>query len=113
MAEMIARRIAAESSDGNELVDFALRVFRDPTMPFEDRKWAFEWLADRGAGKAMANVTIGGNVTHEHVRVNLEHYTFEEMEQMEALRRKAEDRARLAKATDAKVIDVLPPPNTP
>lgn len=115
MAARIAARIAETTTDGNELVDFALRVFRDQTMPFEDRRWAMEWLADRGAGKAMATIEIGGHVSVGGPRMNLADYTLEELDEMEAIQRRATERKRIAQATDAnvqKVIDV-PPPSTP
>lgn len=110
MAEAMARKIAASCEDGNELVDFALRVFRDQTMPFEDRKWAFEWLADRGAGKAMAKLEVSGHITAGATRMNLEDYTFEELDEIEAIQRRAAERKRIEQA---KVIDVLPAPTTP
>lgn len=113
MAEAIARKIAAMSEDGLELVEFAFRVFRDATMPFEDRKWAMEWLAKYGAGLPTSKVEMSGSVAHEHrVRVNLEHYTDEELEAHERMRLAAQQRA-LAQAKDAnpKVIDVVPTPD--
>lgn len=109
MAEMVARRIAEMSADGDELVRFAFSVFRDATMPFEDRRWAFEWLAKYGAGLPQGKLEVNTNLTTTSVRVNLEHYTIEELDHMEAIRTKAAERARIEKATDAnapKVIDV-------
>jgi hypothetical protein len=103
LAEIIARRIAETTRDGDELVEFALRVFRDPTMPFEDRRWAMEWLADRGAGRAMAKLEVSGAVSHT-VRPNLEDYTFEELEEMERIEKRAAERKRIA---GAKVIDAV------
>lgn len=108
MAEMVARKIAEMSGDGDELVEFAFRVWRDPTMPFEDRRWAFEWIAKYGAGLPTSKVEVSGHVSSTTVRVNLEHYTFEEMDHLEQIRRKAEERANIA---NAKVIDVLPAPD--
>jgi hypothetical protein len=104
MAENIARRVAETTIDGTELVDFALRVFRDPTMPFEDRRWAMEWLADRGAGKAHAVIDVQTTNTTT-VRMDLTDYTFEELEAWEAMQRAAEARKQLQQT---KVIDVLP-----
>lgn len=107
MAENIARKIAEATQDGCELVEFALRVFRDQTMPFEDRKWAHEYLTDRGAGKAMAKLEVASSHTHT-VRMNLTDYTFEELEEFERIQRRAEERKRIAQATDANVIEVKP-----
>lgn len=109
MAEAMARKIADASGDGIELVEFAFRVFRDQTMPFEDRKWAFEWIADRGAGKAMAKLEVSGHITAGPSRMSLEDYTLEELDEIEAIQRRAQERKRLEQT---KVIDV-PSPTTP
>jgi hypothetical protein len=116
MAEVIARRIAEMSVDGTELVEFAFRVFRDQTMPFEDRRWAFEWIAKYGAGLPQANLQISGSVAVGSTRMNLEDYTLEELDGIERIERAAAERKRIAKATDAnapKVIDVVPSSTTP
>jgi hypothetical protein len=107
MAEAMSRKIAESTKDGDELVAFAERVWRDPTMPFDDRRWAFEWLADRLAGKAMAKIEVGGNVTHT-VRPNLEDYTFEEMDQIERINARALERKQLSTVIDASGIEVKP-----
>ncbi len=106
MAELIARQIAELSNDGEELVRFVWRVFMDPTMPFDDRRWALEWLADRGAGKAMAKVEVSGHVGVGEQRMNLEDLTFEEMDAWAQIQNKVNERKRLAQTTDAQVIDV-------
>jgi hypothetical protein len=48
----LVRRIREETRDGDELVEFMVRVFRDEDAPRRDRIAAVEWLADRGWGKA-------------------------------------------------------------
>lgn len=102
VAASIARQIAEATNDGSALVKFALAVWQDTNMSMDDRKWAFEWLADRAAGKAAA--TVDFNTTHtQHVRVTMEHYTMEELDELERLQEKAKQRAL---AAPKKVIDV-------
>lgn len=66
-AKAIARRIQADTRDGAELVDFALAILRhNPTNAAEctavhglaevtlrDKRWAMDWLTDRGFGKPI------------------------------------------------------------
>lgn len=110
MAESVAKRIAEMSKDGSELVDFAFRIFRDTQMPFEDRKWAFEWLAKYGAGLPQSKLEIGGSVSVTSAqRKSLADYTIEELDEMERIERAAEERRRISSAKNAnapKVIDV-------
>jgi hypothetical protein len=62
MAKAMARRIAAETGDGEELVDAMLKLMRDPEAKLADRTAAVFWLAERGAGKAPAQVDVGVTV---------------------------------------------------
>lgn len=103
----MARFIADETKTGQELVTFALTVFRDTNAPIEDRKWAMEWLADRGAGKAPAVLEVQSSHTTT-LRLDLSMYTLEELDQMERINRAAE-----ARKLEKPVIDVLPASTTP
>ena len=47
--------IQERTSDGNELTDFVLSVFRDENASNKERMDAATWLADRGFGKATVN----------------------------------------------------------
>jgi Family of unknown function (DUF5681) len=47
----LVRRIREETSDGEELVDYMLAVFRDENGSRRDRIAAATWLSDRGFGK--------------------------------------------------------------
>ena len=51
-----------DGAEGGKLVEFAVNIFADASSPFEHRRWAAEWLADRGFGKALqlVDVTSGG-----------------------------------------------------
>lgn len=56
----MARAIQAETRDGAELREFALEVFRNKAglYALSDRFRAFEWLSDRGWGKAVTMVDL-------------------------------------------------------
>ena len=47
--------IQERTSDGSELTDFVLRVFRDENASNKERMDAATWLADRGFGKPTVN----------------------------------------------------------
>ena len=72
----VARQIMAETRDGAELVEFALRIFRDEHAPMRDRQEAHAWLSDRGLGRPLANVeltaTIEADVTAPRNAINME-----------------------------------------
>lgn len=56
----VARAIMRETSDGLELVQWALAVWRDPKMEHThaERAAAHAWLSDRALGKAIASVDL-------------------------------------------------------
>jgi hypothetical protein len=47
--------IQERTSDGSELTDFVLSVFRDENASNKERMDAATWLADRGFGKPTVN----------------------------------------------------------
>ena len=47
----LVSRIRQQTREGEELVDYMLRVFRDENASRRDRMQAADWLADRGFGK--------------------------------------------------------------
>ena len=47
--------IQERTSDGSELTDFVLSVFRDENVSNKERMDAATWLADRGFGKPTVN----------------------------------------------------------
>ena len=49
----LAKRIRAETRDGEELVEVMLGVLRDKTASRRDTMQAATWLADRGFGKPV------------------------------------------------------------
>ena len=53
------RRIREETQDGEELVDYMLRVFRDPGESTKTRGEAASWLADRGFGRPQQTTLRG------------------------------------------------------
>jgi len=50
--------IQERTSDGSELTDFVLSVFRDENASNKERMDAATWLADRGFGKTTVNAAI-------------------------------------------------------
>lgn len=102
MAAQVARRIAAETGDGEELMKWAFAVWRDPTETFENRRWAFEWLSDRGMGKPQSTVDITSHSTSISVsaHVDLSSATDEELAELENIQR------RVLQRNVQKVIDV-------
>jgi hypothetical protein len=61
----MARLIREATRDGAELVEFALKVFRDENTTDKSREWAHEWLSDRGFGKPMQAVDMTVNDNNE------------------------------------------------
>ncbi len=58
----IAKMIFEKTRNGAALVEWAMDIWTDPEAPFENRRWAFEWLADRCMGKPVAMNLIAGIV---------------------------------------------------
>lgn len=56
-----AETIRSETRDGAELVTLALAIARSPEEDTTDRLRAIGWLADRGFGKAVQQVEVGGD----------------------------------------------------
>jgi len=59
--------VRESTRDGAELVEFALKVLRSPDKELDgfpltmgDKKWACDYLADRGFGKAAQSVALTG-----------------------------------------------------
>jgi hypothetical protein len=55
----LVRRIREESGDGEELVDYMLRVFRAEGESTKTRVEAASWLADRGFGRPQQTTPVG------------------------------------------------------
>ena len=52
--------VRQETKDGAELVAFMLRILRGRKQPLRYRLEAAAWLADRGFGKAVQQLDMGG-----------------------------------------------------
>lgn len=80
----LAREIQARTDGGRELIDFALRTFRDEELPLSWRWAALELLLDRGYGKAMQPVELQASIVREEGvqkgRLPVERFTKEELE---------------------------------
>lgn len=49
----VAQEILQETREGKEMVEYALKIWRDPMEPTYRRDAMLHWLADRGLGKAV------------------------------------------------------------
>lgn len=58
----VAKQIMAKSRDGAEMVEWAFKVWQDERSPMSDRRWAFEWLSDRGLGKPVARTELEATI---------------------------------------------------
>ena len=81
-AKQLARMIQAELRGGAELLEFAVAVYRHPVgavdvaadlksggalhglaqITADDKKWAHEWLGERGFGKPLQSIDLTGEV---------------------------------------------------
>ena len=53
--------IQERTSDGSELTDFVIRVFRDENASNKERMDAATWLVDRGWGEADSECSCTGS----------------------------------------------------
>lgn len=98
----LASAIAKHTRDGEELVEFALSVLRGEVNNGEepstrDRLEALKWLAVRGFGQPVQPVELtgkdGGPIATKQVRANLSNLSDEELEAIDAVYRRAYQRA--------------------
>lgn len=81
-AKQLARMIQAETRGGAELLEFAIAVYRHPVgavgvaadlksggalhglaqITADDKRWAHEWLGERGFGKPLQSIDLTGEV---------------------------------------------------
>jgi hypothetical protein len=91
----LVRKIREETRDGEEMVEFMLRVARDDSETTKARSEAYTWLADRGFGKpTQTEVRFSGDtMTSSEVVTELAGLSRETLDLMIA---DAEERLRLA-----------------
>ena len=70
----LAHLVRDHTRDGAELVEFMLRVLRGKRQPLRYRLEAAAWLADRGFGKALQQLDVGG-VAGEPLTIRIEYAT--------------------------------------
>jgi len=68
----IAALVREQTKEGAELVAFHLRILRGRKQPLRYRLEAAAWLADRGFGKAVQQLDIGG-VPGEPLTIRVEY----------------------------------------
>lgn len=79
----VAKLIMEETGDGEELVYWALKIWRDVKAPSEQRWQAFQWLSDRGLGKPVATLDL--NVGEQTVGRDLSALTDAQLEAIDAV----------------------------
>jgi hypothetical protein len=82
--QRLAKKIQSETGDGQELLTFAMDVWRDTSRNFKDRWDAFTWLSERGFGRSPQIVDIHMS-THTTVGVDLTKLSIEQIKQLEKL----------------------------
>ncbi len=88
----LAKKIGKQTRDGDELIEWALSVFRDPAVPLNFRMEAFRWLSDRFYGKAPNTVVVETNArTSPHAFGQL---TDDDLAEFERRFRAADERSR-------------------
>lgn len=65
----VARTILRETDHGDELVMYALKIWRDPDEPKARRDEMHRWLADRGLGRALTMVDLSAEVQTTSVQL--------------------------------------------
>jgi hypothetical protein len=54
----VAREIMKMTDDLRKVYEWVWSVFLNENLPLSDRRWAGEWLADRGIGKAAQSIQL-------------------------------------------------------
>ena len=74
----------AETRDGMELVEHALRVIRNPEADWREQTAAREWLGNYGFGKAPQTVTV--ETEADVSRIDFSSLTSEQLEALIAIK---------------------------
>lgn len=98
----VAAAIGIATNNGEDLVKYALEVWRDTKRPHAERWMAFVWLSDRGLGKPMTSVELtvhaGDGIKRDWSRVPLEERValLKRLREVPALEAEATEQAELA-----------------
>jgi hypothetical protein len=99
--------VLKQTRNGEELLEFVLKVFRDDQMPFRDRMIAMNWLADRAFGKAPqhvdVDVSVGGQEPQDQTGMDFSKLSTEELHKLQEMYKKAAPEQLAAPAT----VDVI------
>lgn len=78
----MARAIREATNDGADLVKWALKLWLEPDAKMVDRRWAHDWLTERGFGKALAPVDlhVGGELALNQTMVDVSKLTLEQIQ---------------------------------
>jgi hypothetical protein len=104
----VAREIMRQTDNGTELVKWALERWRNPELSDDARERAHAWLADRGLGKAVANVEIHAQLTQGEPDADDDEYDQLSIEQLRALVEADQEYERRRAAIMARDANALP-----
>lgn len=78
----MARAIRDATNDGADLVKWALKIWLDPTTKMVDRRWAHDWLTERGFGKALQaiDLQVGGELGITAMTVDVSTLSIEQIQ---------------------------------
>lgn len=89
LAQNMAKLIAERTDNGQKLIEFAWAVYTDENAPLAERRWAHDWLTDRGAGKASQSIELFANVQSQNVTfvemVNFDKLSSENLFELESI----------------------------
>ncbi len=79
----LARKIKDETRNGDELVEFAVKVLRNETAETRDRLAALQWLSDRGFGKPLQSIELSADVAaHQAPQYDWSRLSIEERKEL-------------------------------
>jgi len=100
----VAKAIGAITNDGQDLVDWALAVWKDAAVPMSMRWDAFQWLSDRYFGKPANTIDLNATMNRPSNARELAFLSEEDLEDIDRRFLAAKQRAAQP------VIDVVSKP---
>lgn len=99
----LAQDIRRRTKDGKELIDFAMKMFRDEKNLHHVRWDAFVWLTERGFGKAVQTIDVVSD--QPKLQVNLAVLNFEQRSHLREIVKRIKGEPREVVGTALKVLD--------
>ena len=107
----VSRRIMQETRDGDELVEWALSVWRDSSRPYAERAAAHGWLSDRGLGRPVQTTELHATLAPgvpEDDEPDLSHLSVEQLRELAELERRRDELLASATADEPETRLALP-----